>query len=239
MWKGRSQTRQDFEINASPVPEHGTELFHDAESGQEDVEFEGVFSQGGLDVSQLQRATEVDGCITDLTQRKRCGAGSATMVVFSKHLISHPIRALDLPAAAPPFQQLWGIRLLSGSTRHGVTDRRLRLALGRGRSFQTQHLLHAWPVAGVDAHGGRCQCPGFNTTMALFRGGRGLPGFLCQSHSVGGGKALRDDEGLANFLMKRRLVVFDQHQVFLSLFLHLLAEIPLAEPRIRYHDFPV
>lgn len=71
-----------------------------------------MFPQHGLDIIQRQRATEVDGDITDLAQDKRCESGAAAIVVFTEHLIPHPVGTLDLPAATSPLQQLLGIRLL-------------------------------------------------------------------------------------------------------------------------------
>ena len=105
-------------------PDQGVADFSDAEVGQEFVDFEGLFSEGGggIGLAQLSEPSDVD--IMHVGEALGSGVGVDQAGVFVERDVFLPMRRdLDCPVAAPPLSQLSGIGLRTGTARHGVIDR--------------------------------------------------------------------------------------------------------------------
>lgn len=78
----------------------GLLLFEDAESGEENLDFYGVFSKD-LANGTTQLTAEVQGCMSNGTQRMGCFAGAGSTVVLAEGGVEHIEAAVfDTPASA-------------------------------------------------------------------------------------------------------------------------------------------
>lgn len=134
-------------------------MFQDTESGQEEIDVEGVFAESGLEVLDVEGSQEVDGDVEHEAHRLRRGAGADAAVVLAEHHIAHPEQpVLDGPAAAPPVQQCGCVRLVPRETGDGVLNGDLRFTVDRDDPLQSQQLSCSRPVERLqtDRRGSQC-----------------------------------------------------------------------------------
>ena len=126
-------------------------MFKNTESGEEAIDSEGVFAEGGGDLVLSEGTGEVECGVADCAEYVRAVAFADTTMVLAPCDITWPMDAIfDAPVAAPPGQQLGCVGLVSRHAGNRIDDfRGLPIPTLRG-AFQAADLRHARPVQMAD-----------------------------------------------------------------------------------------
>lgn len=163
----------------STLRHQGRSFVPSAESGEEGLDFEGVFADGFRDIRDVLRPKQADADVSNCCQDLRCRSRANLGSILGKCDVANPMNTiLNPPVAAPPLQQRSGVGKFSGDAGDRILDLCGRLSMFGGRPLDLANLAHPRPAEMVIDHRRRCQASVFDTPVSFvprFSSLAGLP----------------------------------------------------------------